>query len=83
MRKHITMALMAVLASGCATVGSVKALEKRVANLEKKMARVEAIAEENRTYADQLKGRIDRLDKEYDLIYEKVFPTEGRPNKPK
>ncbi|MGC8893989.1 MAG: hypothetical protein ACP5QG_03990 [candidate division WOR-3 bacterium] len=83
MRKHLTMAVLAVLASGCATVGSVKALEKRVANLEKKMAKVEAMVEENKTYADQLKGRIDQLAKEYDLIYEKVFPADGRPNKPK
>ena len=83
MKKHLTMAVLAVFASGCATVGSVKALEKRVNDMEKKVAKVEGTAEAFNEKVDNVNSRLRSLEQAYDVVIEEINKIrEARGEKP-
>jgi|GEM_PF-782793 len=72
MRRHLTVTVLAVLASGCATVGQVKALEARVNSLEKRMARTEGATEATDEKIGNLVSRVATLESNYKILYDKV-----------
>jgi|YNPNPStandDraft_1061719.scaffolds.fasta_scaffold13242_1 hypothetical protein len=72
MRRYLSIAVLALVASGCATVGQVKALEARVNNLEKKVAQAQGAAEANAEKAGNLESRISTLESNYKILYDKV-----------
>jgi len=80
MKKLAILAGLGLWATGCATVGSVKALEVRVNDMEKKVAKVEGTVEAFEEKIGNYNSRIATLEANYKVIYDEVnkMANEGK-----